>query len=898
MSKRCKRFLALILSATLCVAGLPINGFAEAMSSLEAAEDLTNVAQSPEPVNEDVLASEDSEDAAQDDTTQEDAAEGTQTTSDELDLGPIDAGEEQDHADTPEENLDAVDVLDETQDTILEDSANDAASEVSVDDSNDLASNDLAVEDADLEQKDADAIDVVEDSKLEADDEDPDAPAIEEAIEKDSTEDPEEADDAGIEALADKDKAIEPTSDQQDGLEAQASTPSIEYRTHVQSIGWQGWKKNGALSGTSGRGLRLEAMRIRLKNASGSVVYSTHAQTYGWLQGVQNGAVSGTTGEGKRLEAVRIHLTGNVSKTHDVWYRAHVQTYGWQNWVKNGQVAGTSGEAKRVEALEILLVKKGDAVPTNSGSSYHPTPTSSSPNVYYQTHVQTYGWQGEVSGGSTAGTSGEGKRLEALRIALRGVSGGIKYRTHVQSYGWQGWRSNGALSGTSGEGKRLEALQVKLTGSAAQRYDIWYRCHIQSVGWMGWTKNGAYAGSAGLGLRMEAIQIKLMSKGSSPSADDAMTSAPYLTTPDISYRAYLRSGGWQGDSSNGATAGTTGKSARIEHVRAKLGGPMEGSLEYAVSCNAGSWLPWAHDWETCGSSGKNVTALRMKLSGSISELFDVWYRVHVASYGWLGWTKNGSAAGSDSATYPVEAYQVRILRKDTAAPGTTKDPYIYTRKLNGVDISGWDEGINIAETEGHFFIIKATEGVTTSEKSATRYNPSYKTWANQVLNSGRLLGFYHYANGDDAVKEADSFYEAIKDFKGRAIACLDWEGDGNKLFDTGMDVAWCKKFLDRLKSKFGGTPFLYTSKNYTNAYDWSPVAKKYPLWGAEYPDFNDVNGYQANPWQSSRGWGAWGSKPTIFQYTGTGVLEKNGNIEYFDFDLFYGTKEDWQAYCK
>ena len=125
---------------------------------------------------------------------------------------------------------------------------------------------------------------------------------------------------------------------------------------------------------------------------------------------------------------------------------------------------------------------------------------------------------------------------------------------------------------------------------------------------------------------------------------------------------------------------------------------------------------------------------------------------------------------------------------------------------------------------------------------------------------------------------------------------MDWEGEGNKLFDTGMDVAWCKKFLDRLKSKYGGTPYLYTSKNYTNAYDWSSVAKAYPLWGAQYPDYEDVLGYQLNPWQSSEPWGAWGVLPTIFQYTGTGKLEQNGGNEYFDFDLFYGSTEDWVTY--
>ena len=45
--------------------------------------------------------------------------------------------------------------------------------------------------------------------------------------------------------------------------------------------------------------------------------------------------------------------------------------------------------------------------------------------------------------------------------------GGVTYRTHVQSYGWQDWKSDGELAGTTGQGKRIEALRVKLTGEVA-----------------------------------------------------------------------------------------------------------------------------------------------------------------------------------------------------------------------------------------------------------------------------------------------------------------------------------------------------------------------------------------------------------------------------------------------
>ena len=122
--------------------------------------------------------------------------------------------------------------------------------------------------------------------------------------------------------------------------------------------------------------------------------------------------------------------------------------------------------------------------------------TNGSGAVSYMTHVQSYGNQKWVSDGSISGTSGEGKRLEAISIKvnnaqLNNISGGIAYTTHVQTYGWsQGWKYNGAASGTRGEGKRLEAIRIQLTGQLAQYYDVYYRVHAQTYGWMGWVKNG------------------------------------------------------------------------------------------------------------------------------------------------------------------------------------------------------------------------------------------------------------------------------------------------------------------------------------------------------------------------------------------------------------------------
>lgn len=85
--------------------------------------------------------------------------------------------------------------------------------------------------------------------------------------------------------------------------EIEVTVPSVMYKTHVQSFGWQNWKLNGDCSGTFGKSKRLEGINIKLSNCgySGSVQYRTHIQSYGWESGwKQDGAMSGTSGQAKR----------------------------------------------------------------------------------------------------------------------------------------------------------------------------------------------------------------------------------------------------------------------------------------------------------------------------------------------------------------------------------------------------------------------------------------------------------------------------------------------------------------------------------------------------------------------------------------------------------------------
>ena len=279
---------------------------------------------------------------------------------------------------------------------------------------------------------------------------------------------------------------------------------------HVQDYGdtagsWDA--ATGILTlGTRGQSKRVEAITINLENTtgySGTLQYRVHVQDIGWQDYRSAGEMAGTSGQSKRLEGIEMYLTGELAQYYTVEYAVHIQDYGDnQGFVSDGALAGTTGESKRLEEVKVRIVPRGQGTSTS---------------VNYRVHRQDYGWESTwAKDGAESGTTGQSKRLEGIEIHLTGnqYSGSIQYRTHVQNIGWESaWSKDGEMSGTQGLSYRLEGIEINLTGEIADYYDVYYRVHAQDYGWLGWAKNGEMSGTSGLSKRLEAIQIVLVAKG-------------------------------------------------------------------------------------------------------------------------------------------------------------------------------------------------------------------------------------------------------------------------------------------------------------------------------------------------------------------------------------------------
>ena len=149
--------------------------------------------------------------------------------------------------------------------------------------------------------------------------------------------------------------------------------------------------------------------------------------------------------------------------------------------------------------------------------------------------------------------------------------------------------------------------------------------------------------------------------------------------PTLTYRVHVSNVGWQSEVENGDVAGTTGKSLAVEALQLNLGVPKgkQGSVEYAAYVSELGWQNKVENGEIAGTVGraKSVEAFKMNLTGEIADEYDIYYRAHSSGFGWLGWAKNGQDAGTSGYGYQVEAMQIKLVPKNTAAPGSTANAF-------------------------------------------------------------------------------------------------------------------------------------------------------------------------------------------------------------------------------
>lgn len=203
--------------------------------------------------------------------------------------------------------------------------------------------------------------------------------------------------------------------------------------------------------------------------------------------------------------------------------------------------------------------------------------------------------------------------------------------------------------------------------------------------------------------------------------------------------------------------------------------------------------------------------------------------------------------------------------------------------MNGYDVSGYQSGDITAAAPADFVVIKATQGLGWS-------NINYSAQKANADRTGKATGMYHFANGGNAVAEADTFVNAVSDRVGKSVLALDWEEClaygryGCSVTNPNWgNPAWIQTWVTRVHDRTAVWPIVYVQRSavwQVNAW----VRARCMLWVAQYAS-NAATGYQSNPWNAGA------SGEGMIQYTSSGYVGGRGPI---DLNRFFGDRSAWQ----
>lgn len=195
--------------------------------------------------------------------------------------------------------------------------------------------------------------------------------------------------------------------------------------------------------------------------------------------------------------------------------------------------------------------------------------------------------------------------------------------------------------------------------------------------------------------------------------------------------------------------------------------------------------------------------------------------------------------------------------------------------MQGIDISGWQEGLDLARVPCDFAIIKATQGVGYVSGACDPH-------VQQAIALGKPFGFYHYVDGSGATAEADFFVDNCVNYFGAGLPCIDWESMQNAAWGN---TGYLRELVRRVIDRTGVKPLIYAS---ASAFPWDVAqALDCGAWVAQYAN-DDATGYQDIPWNE-------GAYPcAIRQYSSHGRLDGySGNL---DLDKAYMDAGGWARY--
>lgn len=376
------------------------------------------------------------------------------------------------------------------------------------------------------------------------------------------------------------------------------------------------------------------------------------------------------------------------SSNADDWARAGL---GWA--VKNGFLSGNQqGKLAPKEfayrgQVAVILYNASEIL---FNTDYARTPVD--PTVGYENVSITAEGNNREIGWHSGNTVGKLNNSALQGVSLNVVNAPDSHAVSNACYDGLGWY-NGFVDGSRIyiDGGSVTAVSFKLTGRAGELYDLYYRCYISGYGWFGWAKNGQNAGVEGFSIPVRSIEFSLVRKGGSAPGELGGAFVSSNGVYNINVGAFI-AGVWVTGAGGYVNMPVNGCYIQDIYMEAPSG--IASGISYRAYIINGGCTEWKSNGYTLGTLGRNVEAVEIKLTGILSQIYDVYYRVNENHFGYSGWAKNGTTAGTMYGEIGLSGIEIRLVPKSGSAPGSSANRFrefneMERKTIAALNKSGW-----------------------------------------------------------------------------------------------------------------------------------------------------------------------------------------------------------------
>ena len=190
----------------------------------------------------------------------------------------------------------------------------------------------------------------------------------------------------------------------------------------------------------------------------------------------------------------------------------------------------------------------------------------------------------------------------------------------------------------------------------------------------------------------------------------------------------------------------------------------------------------------------------MNLTGDIANYYDVYYRVHAQSFGWLGWAKNGESAGTEGLSKRLEAIEIVLVEKGGEAPGSTDKPFLTHPSVvysTHVQSYGWLDYVADGTMSGTIGQEKRLEAIKINLQDAPysgdiKYSTHVQSygWLDDVSNN-EVSGTIGQSKRVEAIKidlngEIANYFDIYYRVHAQSFGWLGWAKNGESAGTEGL----------------------------------------------------------------------------------------------------------------